>query len=145
MIENELIKKFNKYSLTIPKLFETILKLDQNQQERVLEYAENLLYEDKRVSIRKGCNIPINYATQDRIETDYTANISQSGVFIETNNPLKVGDNIYMSFNMQGYDRPFKLKGVIVYRNRMGVGVEFKDVRPYIEQMLGALVRRLKV
>ena len=51
---------------------------------------------------------------------------------------------IYMSFNMHGYDRPFKLKGVIVYRNRMGVGVEFKDVRPYIEQMLGALVNRLK-
>ena len=144
MIENELIKKFNKYSLTIPKLFETILKLDQNQQERVLEYAENLLYEDKRVSIRKGCNIPINYATQDRIETDYIANISQSGVFIETNNPLNVGDDIFISFNMQGYDRPFKFKGVVVFRSLLGVGVEFKEARPYIEQMLGTLVNRLK-
>lgn len=97
------------------------------------------------MAVRKKCEIPINYASYNRINTDQISNISQSGLFIETNNSLKVGDDIYMSFNMKGYDRPFKLKGVIVYRNRMGVGVEFKDVRPYIEQMLGALVRRLKV
>ena len=126
-------------------MFDTILKLDRDQQERVLNYAEDLLYEDKRVAVRKKCEIPINYASYYRINTGQISNISQSGLFIETNNSLKVGDDIYMSFNMKGYDSPFKLKGVIVYRNRMGVGVEFKDVRPYIEQMLGALVRRLKV
>ena len=126
-------------------MFDTILQLDRDQQERVLNYAEDLLYEDKRVAVRKKCEIPVNYASYHRINTDQISNISQNGLFIETNNPLEVGDDIYMSFNMHGYDRPFKLKGVIVYRNRMGVGVEFKDVRPYIEQMLGALVRRLKV
>jgi Tfp pilus assembly protein PilZ len=137
-------KKTKKYNLTLPKLFETILKLDLDQQERVLKYAEDLLYEDKRGAVRKKCEIPISYVSSNRINSDHIANISQSGIFIETNNSLKVGEDVFISFNMQGYDRAFKFKGVIVYRNRIGVGVEFKDVRPYIEQMLGALVNRLK-
>lgn len=136
-------KEIKKYNLTIPKLFETILKLDQDQQERVLRYAEELIYEDKRTAVRKVCEIPINFSTRNRIYVDNIKDISESGLYIETNKPLLVGDVIYMSFSMQGYDRPFKISGVIVHKNRMGVGVEFKEVRPYIEQMLSALVKRL--
>jgi Tfp pilus assembly protein PilZ len=139
-----LIEKPKKYCLTLPKLFDTILKLDKYQQEKVLKYAEDLLYEDKRIAVRKRCNIQINYASQNRIDKDYITNISQSGLFIKTNNPLGISDDIYMSFKMKGYDRPFKVKGIIVYRNRKGVGIEFKDFRPYIEQMLGSLINRLK-
>jgi hypothetical protein len=45
---------------------------------------------------------------------------------------------------MHGYDRPFKIKGNIVRSNYHGIGVEFKEVKPYIAQMLGALVERIK-
>jgi Tfp pilus assembly protein PilZ len=136
--------KIKKYNLAISKLFETILKLDQDRQERVLRYAEKLLYEDKRLAVRKACEIPINFCIRNCIYAESIRDISQNGLFIETKKPLAVGDDIYMSFNMQGYDRPFKISGVIVQRNRMGVGVEFKEVRPYIEQMLIALIKRLK-
>jgi len=133
-----------KYNFTTPKLFETIFKLDQEQQEKILKYAEELLVEDKRVSVRKACNIPVDYATRNRIYLDHIKNISKSGIFIETHKPLNIGDEILMSFNMQGYDRPIKIKGEIVYKSRLGVGVEFKEISPYVAQMIGTLVERYK-
>jgi Tfp pilus assembly protein PilZ len=136
--------EIKKYNVTIPKLFETILKLNQEQQEKVLKFAEELLVEDKRESIRKPCHIPINYATQKRIYLDHIKDISKSGVFIETRKPLMIGEEIIMSFNMQGYDRSIKIKGEIVHSSRLGVGVEYKEINPYIAQMIGALVERMK-
>ncbi len=136
--------KLKKYNVTIKKLFDAILKLNHEQQTQVMIYVEDLLAENKRISARKACNIPINYATQDRIYSDNIADISKSGLFIETRSPLKVGEEIMLSFNMYGYDRPFKIKGNIVRSNQQGFGVEFKEVKPYIAEMLGTLVERIK-
>ena len=107
-------------------------------------YVEELLAENKRISVRKECKIPISYATQDRIYSDNIADISKSGLFIKTKKPLDVGEEIVLSFNMHGYDRPFKIKGNIVRSNQQGLGVEFKDDKPYITEMLGSLVERIK-
>ncbi len=136
--------KFKKYNITIKKLFDAILKLSQEQQTQVMIYVEEMLAENKRISVRKACNIPISYATQNRIFSDKIADISNSGLFIETKRPLEVGEEIVLSFNMHGYDRPFKIKGNIVRSNQQGLGVEFKEVHPYIAEMLGALVERIK-
>ncbi len=136
--------KVKKYNITIKKLFDAILKLSQEQQTQVMIYVEELLAENKRISVRKACNIPISYATQNRIYSDDVADISKSGLFIETKRPLNVGDDIALSFNMHGYDRAFKIKGNIVRSNQQGIGVEFKEVKPYIAEMLGALVERIK-
>ena len=133
-----------KYSVTIPRLFETILKLNPEQQNKVLKYVEELFVEDNRKSVRKACHITLNYATHNRIYLDHIKDISESGVFIETDRPLTVGEQITMSFNIQDSSRPFKLKGKIVRSNRLGVGVVFKDISPYIAQIIGVLVDRMK-
>ena len=137
--------KLKKYDVTLKKLFDAILKLNHEQQTQVMVYVEGLHAENKRKSLRKACKIPIHYATQDRIYSDSIADISKSGLFIETRKPFAVGEEILLTFNMHGYDRPFKLMGNIVRSNQQGIGVEFKDVKPYIAQMLGALVERLKM
>ena len=136
--------KFKKYNINIKKLFDAILKLSHEQQTQIMIFVEELLAENKRISARKPCSIPISYATQNRIFSDYIADISKSGLFIETKRPLNVGEEIVLSFNMSGYDRPFKIKGNIARSNQLGIGVEFKEVAPYIAQMLGALVERIK-
>ena len=136
--------KIKKYNIVIKKLFDAILKLSQEQQTQVMIYMEELLAENKRISVRKECKIPISYAAQNRIYSDNVADISNSGLFIETKGPLTVGEEIVLSFNMHGYDRPFKIKGNIVRSNQQGIGVEFNEVNPYIAEMLGALVERIK-
>jgi hypothetical protein len=130
--------KLKKYDITIKKLFDAILKLNQEQQTQVMIYIEELFAENKRISARKACDIPINYAIQNRIYSDNIADISKSGLFIETRRPLNVGEK------MHGYDHPFKIKGKIVRSNQQGIGVEFKEVKPYIAEMLASLVERIK-
>ncbi len=68
--------KFKKYNITIKKLFDAILELNQEQQAQVLIYVEELLAENRRISVRKACKIPISYATQNRIYSDNIADIS---------------------------------------------------------------------
>jgi len=75
---------------------------------------------------------------------EFISDISKSGLFIETNRLFNIGEDIMLYFNMHGYDRPFKIKGKIVRSNQQGIGVEFKEVKPYIAEMLGALVERIK-
>jgi Tfp pilus assembly protein PilZ len=133
-----------KYNIVIKKLFDAILKLNEMQQMQVMMYVEELLAENKRTLVRKACDIQINYATRNRVYSDKITDISKNGLFIETKTPLKVGEVIMLSFNMQGYDRPFKIKGKVVHSNQRGIGVEFKETNPYIAEMLGALVERIK-
>jgi hypothetical protein len=55
-----------------------------------------------------------------------------------------VGEEIAMSFSIDGFDKPLKIKGEIVQVNRNGIGVEFKDMSPYLEEMLATLIDRLE-
>ena len=133
-----------KYNVVIPKLFQIILNLPEEKQSVLLQYAEDLLTKERRAFIRKSCSIPVSYATYDRVYTNIIKNISQKGVFIETQRPLFVGEELILSFSMAGFGKPLKVKGEIVQVNRSGIGVEFKNTNPYIEEMLATLINRMK-
>ena len=133
-----------KYSVVIPKLFQIILNLPEEKQIELLQYAEDLLIKERRAFIRKKCTIPVSYATYDRVYSNTIKNISQKGVFIETQRPLFVGEELIMSFSMAGFGKPLKVKGEIVQVSRSGIGVEFKNVSPYVEEMIATLIGRMK-
>ena len=133
-----------KYNVVIPKLFQIILNLPEEKQSVLLQYAEDLLTKERRAFIRKSCSIPVSYATYDRVYTNIIKNISQKGVFIETQRPLFVGEELVLSFSMAGFGKPLKVKGEIVQVNRSGIGVEFKNTSPYVEEMLATLINRMK-
>ncbi len=133
-----------KYSVVIPKLFQIILNLPEEKQIELLQYAEDLLIKERRAFIRKKCTIPVSYATYDRVYSNTIKNISQKGVFIETQRPLFVGEELIMSFSMAGFGKPLKIKGEIVQVSRSGIGVEFKNMSPYVEEMIATLIGRMK-
>jgi Tfp pilus assembly protein PilZ len=137
-------KETKKYNFLISKLFEVVINLGEEQQEALLCYAEELLVKEKRSGIRKPCRIPINYAAYDRVFSNHIKNISPNGLFIETQRPLFVGDEIVMTFRLEGFDKPFKVRGEIAHATRSGVGVEFKDISPYIEEMLRNVIKGMK-
>ena len=133
-----------KYNVVIPKLFQIILNLSEEKQSALLQYAEDLLIKERRAFIRKKCSIPVSYATYDRVYSDTIKNISQRGVFIETQRPLFVGEELIMSFTMAGFGKALKVKGEIVQVFRSGIGVEFKNMSPYVEEMISTLINRMK-
>jgi Tfp pilus assembly protein PilZ len=109
-----------------------------------LQYAEELLIKERRAFIRKTCSIPVSYATYDRVYSNKIKNISQKGVFIETQRPLFVGEELIMSFSIAGFGKALKVKGEIVQVSRSGIGVEFKNQSPYVEEMIATLINRMK-
>ena len=133
-----------KYNVVIPKLFQIILNLPEDKQSVLLKYAEDLLTKERRAFIRKSCSIPVTYSTYDRVYTNTIKNISQKGVFIETQRPLFVGEELILSFSIDGFDKPLKINGEIVQVNRSGIGVEFKNMSPYVVEMLATLIDRMK-
>jgi len=137
-------KAIKKYNIVISKLFQVVINLDEQQQEALLSHAEELLVKEKRAGIRKSCRIPINYAAYDRVFSNHITNISPHGLFIETQRPLLIGDEIIMTFRLEGFDKPFKVRGEIAHASRLGVGVEFKDISPYVEEMLETVIKQMK-
>ena len=137
-------RAIKKYNVIIPKLFQIILNISEDKQLLLLQYAEDLLVKERRAFVRKTCSIPVSYATYDRVYSNTIKNISQKGVFIETQRPLFVGEELLLSFSMDGIDKPLKIKGEIVQVNRSGIGVEFKNMSPYIDEMLVTLISRMK-
>ncbi|MGD9260628.1 MAG: PilZ domain-containing protein, partial [Desulfobacterales bacterium] len=81
------------------------MKLNEEQQQSLLRHAEALLFGDKRKGVRKTCNIPVNYASDNRVYSNHIRNISKGGVFIETQSPLVSGEEIYMTFRLDGFER----------------------------------------
>ena len=133
-----------KYNVVIPKLFQIILNLPEEKQLALLQHAEELLVKERRAFVRKSCSIPVSYATYDRVYSNIIKNISQKGVFIETQRPLFVGEELILSFSMPGFGKPLKVKGEIVQVSRSGIGVEFKNMSPYVEEMVAKLINRMK-
>jgi Tfp pilus assembly protein PilZ len=136
--------ELKKYNVVIPKLFQIILNLPEDKQTVLLKYAEDLLTVERRAFIRKSCTIPVSFATYDRVYMNTIKNISQKGVFIETQRPLFVGEELVMTFSIDGFDKPLKITGEIVQVNRNGIGVEFKNMSPYVAEMLATLIDRMK-
>ena len=137
-------RDLKKYNVVIPKLFQMVLNLPEEKQTALLKYAEELLTVERRAFIRKSCSIPVTFSTYDRVYTNTIKNISQKGVFIETQRPLFVAEELMLTFSIAGFDKPLKIKGEIVQVNRNGIGVEFKYMSPYVEEMLATLIDRMQ-
>jgi len=72
--------------------------------------------------------LPIEVDCQT-IDTNFCAsalNLSQTGAFIKTKNPLPAGQEIAMTFKIPDESNTIKATGEIIRENHSGVGVEFR-------------------
>jgi Tfp pilus assembly protein PilZ len=143
MIPSQEANMYSKYNIVISQLFNLILNLNEAQQNALLRKAEELFLKEKRAYPRKSCRIPVRYSTFDRIYSNCITNISQNGVFIETEKPLFVREEILMDFTLKGFNEPLKLKGEVAHATRTGIGVKFKNVSTDLAEMLGLVIERM--
>lgn len=137
-------KEFKKYNVAIPRLFEVILGMNEEQQAELLRYADKLIKNDRRGFRRKSCHVSVNFATFDRTHRGYIKNISHTGAFIATKAPIIVGEEILMIFNTQENENPVKVKGEIVHATRWGIGVEFKSIDSEIEDAIWYFISQIE-
>ena len=109
------------------------LDLLKGLQDRIVsEKAEtsdqtHMPYEDMREHPRKTSLIAVDCKTHDVRFTNFINDISNGGVFIETNAHFYEGQQLKMNFSLAEADNSITVNGKVVRVNSQGIGVQFID------------------
>ena len=81
---------------------------------------------EKRKSPRKKCAVDVAYAYLDTNHTAIIRNLSPEGVFIDTRDPIDVGNKIAMEIRLSDEQDPIMIIGEVAWNSRRGMGVKFQ-------------------
>lgn len=93
--------------------------------------------QEQRVTINK------EFDSFDQFIQEYVTNISKSGVFIRTEEPLAIGTEVDLRFTViMDSIETIEGTGVVVrvQQNPSGMGVVFKDLSSYSERLIQKLL-----
>ena len=113
------------------KILAIILALSEAQMRNLLKSLEKWQqskFDEKRKYHRKHTFIWTECSANTRFFTDFIQNLSVSGLFIETQLPFFVGEELSMTFSLPGADDPIKITGKIVRIDSNGIGVQFNEL-----------------
>jgi type IV pilus assembly protein PilZ len=131
-----LLKYLHKGNLTSPVL-KLIIDLPPEAQSALLVQLKEMVADtqpektitlDERESPRKPCSLSVDYQSQDRQHSEHILDIGTGGVFIETTEPIAVGQELTLNFKFPDSEKDIKVDGQIVWRNPRGIGVKFIDI-----------------
>ena len=128
--------KIKKYNVFMAKLINRILTLNPEEQRFLLKNIEKFSFNEKRITARKACRILVRYYHNDHIYRDFITNIGLAGCFIETKKPLMIREIILMDIKLENYEKPIRVKGEVANADRLGMGIEFKDVSSPLSERL---------
>ena len=80
---------------------------------------------DLRRFTRKPLRRATIYACQNRYYAGLTKNISKGGIFIETRNPLRIGQIATLVISRTKIEKGVMLKGEVVHLRPEGFGLKF--------------------
>jgi uncharacterized protein (TIGR02266 family) len=107
---------------------------------------------DRRDNLRSGYDIQVGVATDHRLFVGLTANISNGGLFIASDEPFKKGDKVEVRFSIPGanhvfhkhatvcWTRPFDASGGH-HHTKAGAGVRFDDLSDEESRILDAFLK----
>lgn len=113
------------------KILTIISILSEAQMRKLLKSLEKwqqTKFDEKRKYPRKQTFIWTECSANSRFFTDFIQNLSVSGLFIETQFPFFVGEELSMTFSFPGTDDPIKITGKIVRVDSNGIGVQFDEL-----------------
>jgi len=114
---------YSRISAIIPKLSE----VQARNLLKFLEKWEQSGVTEKRNYPRKQNLVTVYNSNQFWAWTDLIQNLSCSGLYIETQLPLYVGQGLSMTFSLTDSEEEIKIKGEIVRADSNGIGVEFDE------------------
>jgi uncharacterized protein (TIGR02266 family) len=106
---------------------------------------------DRRRSRRAELTVRIDYSTVDEIFSEFTRDINEGGLFIETEKPKPVGTEVTMHFNLPGADDGVQSIGRVVRissgdgSSPPGMGIEFDELCSEDCQKINEIVRALRL
>lgn len=105
---------------------------------------------DRRQAERAALVVRVEYSTIDEFFSEFTRDINESGLFIETLRPLPLGSEVTLRFNLPGGDSPIETVGRVVRASAgdaddpPGMGLEFDRLGGEDRVRIDQLVRTLR-
>jgi uncharacterized protein (TIGR02266 family) len=106
---------------------------------------------ERRRSLRAPVVVRIEYATVDALFSDFTRNVNEGGVFIETDCPAELDSVVHLRFRLPGTRETIKVAGRVAWiepgadGQPQGMGVEFENLTDADRARINAIVLRLRV
>ena len=109
---------------------------------------------EAEVELRRSPRAPlvvrIAYSTVDALFSEFTRNVNEGGLFIETDNPPPTDTRVALQFKLPGSDLPIQAHGRVTRIQApggdgpAGMGVEFENLGQDARALVDELVRGLK-
>ena len=119
-------------SETTVRLIELILNMSEADQQNMLKKMQNKHTvekrahpEEMRIHSRKTSFIAADCATNNICFMNFIQDISNGGVFIETNAPFYIGQELKMNFSLPEVETPISIGGEVIRVDSHGIGVKF--------------------
>ena len=106
---------------------------------------------ERRRSLRAPVVVRIEYATVDALFSDFTRNINEGGVFIETDCPAPLDSVVQLRFRLPRTREALQGAGRVAWiepgadGRPQGMGVEFEHLSDRDRERINELVARLRV
>jgi uncharacterized protein (TIGR02266 family) len=119
----------------------------------IIEVAEGGAVEDEAERRRFGRSdmlVRVEYSTVDEIFSEFTRDINEGGLFIETEKPRPTGTEVAMRFNLPGNNAPLQTIGRVVWvrsasdRVTAGMGIEFDELSGEDRDRINNMIRSLR-
>lgn len=105
---------------------------------------------ERRRFNRTDLLVRIEYSTIDEIFSEFTRDINEGGLFIETEKPRPTGTEVAMRFNLPGSDDPLQTVGRVAWVRSAGtdapagMGIEFDELSQDDRTRINAMIRSLR-
>ena len=105
---------------------------------------------ERRKASREALVVRLEYQTVDELFSDFTTNINEGGMFVESESPRELGSSVSMQFRLPGSAEPIVARGVVVHvtdgsdTGVPGMGIEFETLDAATRQRINELVRGLR-
>ena len=105
---------------------------------------------ERRRSDRAGLIVRVDYSTIDELFSEFTRDINEGGLFIETEKPRPTGTEVSLHFNLPGSEESVKTTGIVVRVSDgsegdvPGMGIEFEELPPEARGRINQLIRALR-
>jgi uncharacterized protein (TIGR02266 family) len=105
---------------------------------------------ERRRSPRSPLVVRVAYATVDALFSEFSRNINEGGLFVETETPPPTDTRVSLQFQLPGCDEPIEARGRVAWiraasdEGPAGMGVEFEQLGADARRHIDSLVRRLR-
>jgi Tfp pilus assembly protein PilZ len=131
--------------MIIARLFVLINQLDKDTLLQRLRPFQHPDFRWIREYPRLACYLMVDFASGEKAYRSCIRDISASGVFIETTDAFKAGQEISLCFTLSESNEmlPFKLRGKVTRVLSDGIGVQYEDMTDYQRDIINALIDKI--